>query len=87
MNHLCIDVGNTSIHYGLVSGQTVELVGQFPTHKFEHTSSPKFAQAVAPLMGQAVGVSYCSVVPTINENLCASLTEFAKPIFHLTCET
>ena len=87
MNHLCIDVGNTSIHYGLVSGQTVEFAEQFPTHNFEHTPSPKFAQAVAPLMAQAVGVSYCSVVPTINENLCASLTEFAKPIFHLTCET
>ena len=87
MNHLCIDVGNTSIHYGLVSGQTVEFAGQFPTHNFEQTPSTKFARAVAPLMSQAVGVSYCSVVPTINENLCASLTEFAKPIFHLTCKT
>ena len=87
MNHLCIDVGNTSIHYGLVSGQTVQCAGEFPTHNFDSTPSPEFAQVVAPLISQAEGISYCSVVPAINENLCASLAEFAKPIFHLTCET
>jgi type III pantothenate kinase len=87
VSHLCIDVGNTSIHYGLVSGQTVQCAGQFPTHNFERTPSPEFTQAVAPLIAQAEGVSYCSVVPAINGNLCASLAEFAKPIFHLTCET
>ena len=87
MNHLCIDVGNTSIHYGLVSDQTVQCAGEFPTHNFDSTPSPEFAQVVAPLISQAEGISYCSVVPAINENLCASLAEFAKPIFHLTCET
>ena len=87
MNHLCIDVGNTSIHYGLVSGQNVQSAGHFPTHNFDSAPSPEFAEAVAPLIAQAEGVSYCSVVPAINENLCASLDEFAKPIFHLTCET
>jgi len=87
VSHLCIDVGNTSIHYGLVSGQTVQCAGEFPTHNFDLTSSPEFAQVVAPLISQAEGISYCSVVPAINENLCESLAEFAKPIFHLTCET
>lgn len=87
MNYLCIDVGNTSTHYGLVSGQTVHSTGQFPTHNFDTTPSPEFAQTVAPLLAQAEGISFCSVVPAINDNLCASLVEFAKPIFHLTCET
>ena len=87
MNYLCIDVGNTSVHYGLVSGQTVKFAGQFPTHKFDRTPSSEFAQVVAPLIAQAEGVSYCSVVPTINNNLCTSINNFAKPIFHLTCET
>ena len=87
MNHLCIDVGNTSIHYGLVSGQTVQCAGEFPTHNFESTPSLEFTQAVTPLIAQAEGVSYCSVVPAINDNLCASLADFAKPIFHLTCKT
>ena len=87
MKHLCIDVGNTSIHYGLISGQNVQSAGHFPTHNFDSTPSAEFAEVVAPLIAQAEGISYCSVVPAINENLCASLTEFAKPIFHLTCET
>ena len=87
MSHLCIDVGNTSIHYGLVSGQTVQCAGQFPTHNFDNTPSPEFARVVAPLISQSEGISYCSVVPAINKNLCASLAKFAKPIFHLTCET
>jgi type III pantothenate kinase len=65
----------------------VQSAGHFPTHNFDSTPSAEFAQAVASLIAQAEGVSYCSVVPAINENLCASLTEFAKPIFHLTCET
>ena len=83
MSHLCIDVGNTSIHYGLISGQTVQFAGQFPTHNFDRTPSLEFAHAVAPLIAQAEGVSYCSVVPAINENLCSSLAEFAKPILSL----
>ena len=87
MNHLCIDVGNTSIHYGLVSGQTVQCAGEFPTHNFDRTPSPEFARVVAPLISQVEGISYCSVVPAINDNLCTSLAEFSKPIFHLTCET
>ena len=87
MSHLCIDVGNTSIHYGLISGQTVQCAGQFPTHNFDRTPSPEFARLLAPLIAQAEGVSYCSVVPAINDNLCTSLADFAKPIFHLTCET
>jgi type III pantothenate kinase len=87
VNHLCIDVGNTNIQYGLVSGQNVQSAGHFPTHNFDNTPSAEFAEAVAPLMAQAEGVSYCSVVPAINDNLCASLAEFTKPVFHLTCET
>lgn len=87
MTHLCIDVGNTNIHYGLVSGQNVQSAGHFPTHNFDSAPSPEFAQMVAPLMAQAEGVSYCSVVPAINENLCTSLEEFTEPVFHLTYET
>jgi len=87
MNYLCIDVGNTSTHYGLVSGQTVQSTGHFPTQAFRGAPSAAFAQEVAPLIAQAEGVSFCSVAPSINENLCASLVQFAKPIFHLTCES
>lgn len=87
MKILSIDVGNTSTHYGLVSEQTVTETGHFPTAAFRESPSPEFAQLVAPLLAQAEGISFCSVVPAIDENLRASIVEFAKPIFHLTCET
>jgi len=87
MNCLCIDVGNTSTHYGLVSGQNVTHTGHFPTHSFDQAPSAEFAELVAPHIAEANRISFCSVVPQINENLQASLTAFQKPIFHLTCET
>jgi type III pantothenate kinase len=84
MKTLCIDVGNTSTHYGLVQGQSVLSTGHFPTHAFDSAPSPEFAQLVAPLIEQVEGISFCSVVPAINNNLCASLSKFKKTIFHLT---
>lgn len=86
MKYLCIDVGNTSTHYGLVAEQSVQATGHFPTHHFSAAPSKDFASKVAPLAAQATGISFCSVVPAINQNLRASLAQFNKPIFHLTCE-
>jgi type III pantothenate kinase len=87
MNILSIDVGNTSTHYGLVDGQTVGASGHFPTANFRHGPSVAFAEAVAPLIAQARGIAFCSVVPGINANLKASLERFALPIVHLTHQT
>lgn len=87
MNTLCIDVGNTSTHYGLVSGQTVISTSHFPTKSFADAPSAEFAKALAPLIEQAGGVAFCSVVPAINANLRASLASFGQPIFHLTHES
>lgn len=87
MNTLCIDVGNTSTHYGLVSGQTVISTGHFPTRAFAQSASPEFAELAAPLAAEARGIAFCSVVPDINANLRASLADFGLPIFHLTHET
>ncbi len=87
MNILCIDVGNTSAHYGLVEGQTVTQTGDFPTHSFRDAPSPEFAALVAELLEKADGIAFCSVVPAINENLRASLRESRLPLFHLNCES
>ena len=87
MNRFCIDVGNTSTHYGLVSGQTVTSTGHFPTKAFEASASREFATVVAPLVAQAESISFCSVVPAINTHLCASVADFGRPIFHLTHTT
>jgi len=87
MKLLCIDVGNTSTHYGIVEGQQVLLTGHFHTHSFNEKPSPEFASLIAPLLPEVVGIAYCSVVPAINQNLCASLADFDLPIFHLTCHS
>jgi type III pantothenate kinase len=87
MKTLCIDVGNTSTHCGLVDGQSVQPTLHFPTAEFRTAPSQAFAAAVAPLVAEAEGISFCSVVPAINDHLRASLTAFKKPIFHLTCES
>ena len=87
MKTLSIDVGNTSTHYGLVAGQSVQLTGHFPTAEFRHAPSPDFAQKLAPLLAEADSISFCSVVPDINDNLRASLAACQQPIFHLTCDS
>jgi type III pantothenate kinase len=87
MKLLCIDVGNTSTHYGVVEGQTVIATAHHPTADFKIGSSASFKAALAPLINEVVGVAFCSVVPNINNNLRASLQGFDCPIFHLTHET
>ena len=87
MKIFCIDVGNTSIHYGVVDGRTVNDTGHFPTKTFHESPSGEFADTIASLIEKADGISFCSVVPAINTNLRASLLSFGLPIFHLTCET
>jgi type III pantothenate kinase len=87
MNTLCIDVGNTTTHYGLVSGQKVISTAHFPTHTFASSASPAFTILLQPLLDEADGIAFCSVVPAINQNLRASLDPTGKPVFHLTHTT
>jgi type III pantothenate kinase len=87
MNLLCIDVGNTSSHYGIVNGNTVTHTGHFPTVGFRDGPSEAFAYLLEPLLKNVSGISFCSVVPDINKHLQASLKRFKLPIFHLTHKT
>lgn len=83
MKILCIDVGNTSAHYGLVEGQQVRETGDFRTNSFREGPSPEFAKLVADLIEEADGIAFCSVVPAINTHLQQSLSAAGLPIFHL----
>lgn len=88
MKTLCIDVGNTSTHYGLVAGREVSGIGHFPTAELRGGPSSAFYDLLAPLCAASAGISFCSVVPAVNENLKASLADAQRPIFqltHLTC--
>jgi type III pantothenate kinase len=87
MKILSIDVGNTSTHYGLVDGKKVIQTGHFPTKHFKDGPSTEFAAAITLLLAEAEGISFCSVVPGINDNLVASVKPFGLPIFHLTHKT
>lgn len=87
MKTLCIDVGNTSTHYGLVSGQEVVSSAHYPTQSFAHSPSPAFTALLEPLLSAADGIAFCSVVPAINQNLRACLEFSGQPVFHLTYQT
>lgn len=87
MKILCIDVGNTSAHYGIVEGKEVSAIGHFPTAGLRNGPSEDFAVTLAPHMAAVDGIAFCSVVPAINQNLRDSLLGCDQPIFHLTHET
>lgn len=83
MDLLCIDIGNTSVHYGKVSDNLVTETGDFPTARLMEKPA-LLASELHPLLGCAEGVSYCSVVPEANEIVNKLLSEYIGGIFHLT---
>jgi type III pantothenate kinase len=87
MKQLCIDIGNTSVHYGLVDGRTVTDTGHFPTDRLRGGPSTAFHEQLSPLLRQAGGIAFCSVVPEVNAHLRHSLGAADIGLFHLTHET
>lgn len=87
MKTICIDIGNTSIHYGVVAGRVVTRVGHFPTADLHRGPSRALFDLLAPLCAEADGIAFCSVVSAVNANLRASLAATQLPIFQLTHET
>lgn len=85
MKTLCIDIGNTSIHYGLVEGETVSHVGDLATADILH-KDVKVGATLLALLERAGGCAYCSVVPAANEALELLLRSTGKPCLHLTHE-
>jgi len=85
MTILCIDIGNTSIHYGLVSGKKVSQTGDFSTDLFLQTDGKEQLRAVLqPLIETSQGMAFCSVVPALNSRLEKTLQDLEAPLFHLT---
>lgn len=84
MKILCIDVGNTSVHYGIAEKQTVTESGHFPTNPSQSKLSQIFREAFEHLFPKTDGISFCSVVPKFNEPLLNYLRLTNLPIFHLT---
>lgn len=87
MKTLCIDVGNTRTHFGVVEGRSVSAIGDFSTISLLDGPSKSFYHALAPHCSDVVQIAYCSVVPKTNANLEQSLAELKLPIFQLTHKT
>ncbi|HUJ42236.1 MAG TPA: type III pantothenate kinase [Opitutaceae bacterium] len=85
---LCIDIGNTHVHYGVVStGQTL-FHRDLPTRLLEHPSDglgPVLERIVAS-QPDLEGAAFCSVVPAATNQLrrVFELRRFARPLFQLT---
>jgi type III pantothenate kinase len=81
VNILCIDIGNTHVHHGvLCDGTTIES-GQIPTGDI--TSPVLGAPALAAALRQRHvlhGISLCSVVPRITQQLVFLLENTGLPI-------
>ena len=84
MNILCVDVGNTRIHYGIVNKQTVLTSGYFPTKQVLASPATFWANTLAPLLQEADGIAYCSVDPAIGTNLFTDVNLANRLVFHLT---
>jgi type III pantothenate kinase len=89
---LCIDLGNTHTHLGLVAdGGRVAGAATVPTPLLGDPArglGPVLAR-LATAHGSATGVAFCSVVPEATTRLRGALaaTNFPAPVFQLTHES
>jgi len=93
---LCIDIGNTHTHYGLVNVNTAATEGaraqdDTPTRTLDDPASgigPQIVALLARHPDAIEGLAFCSVVPTATERLRAVLAreKFPLPVLHLTHE-
>jgi type III pantothenate kinase len=87
---LCIDIGNTHTHYGVVStGQTL-FQRELPTRLLDHSSEgfgPVLERIVAS-QPELEGAAFCSVVPAATGQLLRIFEQrrFARPTFQLTAD-
>jgi type III pantothenate kinase len=87
---LCIDIGNTHTHYGVVAHGQALFQRDLTTRAIDHPS-----EGFGPILDRLVvefpaleGAAFCSVVPTATKLLgrVFELHRFARPLFHLTAD-
>jgi len=86
VNLLCLDVGNTRAHAGVLRDGQVLWQAAVPTAQAVDPVNglgPKFAE-LARGANAAEGISFCSVVPTATTALKPILAATGWPLFHLT---
>lgn len=76
----CIDIGNTRLHCGVVSGRAVTDNLHLPTNSFEEELTDWLSDKGLD------GAAYCSVVPAKSPLLADLLGKLNRPVHHLTCD-
>lgn len=88
---LCIDIGNTHTHFGVVSPAGVASPGQVRTREIDdpQTGLPTVFPRVAAAHPDLAGVAFCSVVPAATERLAPLLARgaWSGRVHRLTCES
>lgn len=84
---LCIDIGNTHTHYGVVGPAGTTLQGAVITPLIDDPQEglPNRLPAIFAARPKIAGVAFCSVVPAINWRLREVLAAASpRPVFQLT---
>lgn len=87
MDLLCIDIGNTHTHYGVVGPHGTSIHGSVATPLLDDPEEglPHLLPALFEASPGIVGIAFCSVVPAINRRLQEVLAASTKrPVFQLT---
>ncbi len=87
---LCIDIGNTHTHYGVVANGEALFQQELPTRAIDHPSGG-FGPILERLLTQypsLEGAAFCSVVPAAAKLLgrVFDLQRFPRPVFQLTAD-
>jgi type III pantothenate kinase len=87
---LCIDIGNTHVHYGVVAHGQALFQRELPTRAIDHPSEG-FGPVIERLTAEypdLEGAAFCSVVPAAAKLLVRlfELQKFAQPLFQLTAD-
>jgi len=86
---LCIDIGNTSTHYGVTGPEGALFMRHVPTKKIDDPVEGLGFECAKILAADpsVKGVAFCSVVPEASKRLLAVFArELRMPIFQLTHE-
>ncbi len=85
---LCIDIGNTHTHYGVVADAQAKYLRAIDTRRLDHPS-----EGLGPVLDRLAaeepaleGAAFCSVVPAASRVLADVMADhrFARPVFQLT---
>jgi type III pantothenate kinase len=88
---LCIDIGNTHTHFGVVEpGGGARSIQHLPTGEIEDPArglGPQITRILAESPG-LIGIAFCSVVPAASERIFRVFAQWSKslPVFQLTAE-